>query len=259
MHLLETDGTHLRKSNDRTAGGVYSPAWARGGIASALSLEVNYYRVALKNAIDSVPGTLTLNRCAFLGDAVSCANITRASNGDVTGINGTLQNLNAINTEGLDGTFTYRSTAIRGGTIGLTANAAYLLKYDVNPPAALNAPTQHCVGTERCLATDQAFPRFKLNSTLDWSSIPFGASFTARYISAVYENDGHRMEAAFYGDVQFYFSPSWMDHKVRLTAGVNNVFNTAPPACDTCDSANFDPTTYDLPGQFGYARLSYAF
>jgi hypothetical protein len=29
--------------------------------------------------------------------------------------------------------------------------------------------------------------------------------------------------------------------------------------CYTCDSANFDPTTYDLPGQFGYLRLSYGF
>jgi iron complex outermembrane receptor protein len=242
-----------------TAGGVYSPAWARGRVASALSLEVNYYSIGLKNAIDSVPGTLTLNRCAFLADPVSCANVTRASNGDVTGINGTLQNLNAINTSGLDGTFIYRSPAVRGGTIGFTANAAYLLQYDVNPPAALNAPTEHCVGTERCLATDQAFPQFKLNATLDWSSAAFGASFTGRYISAVYEDDGHRMGSTFYGDVQLYFSPDWMAHKLRLTLGVNNVFNKAPPACNTCDSANFDPTTYDLPGQFGYARLSYGF
>lgn len=240
-----------------TAGGVYSPSWAKGGFASTMSLEVNYYSIDLKNAIDSVSGTLLLNRCAFLADPVSCASITRASNGDVTGINGTLQNLNAIETAGLDATFLYRSPAVYGGTIGLSANAAYILKYDVAPPAALNAPVQHCVGTERCLNTDQAFPEFKLNSTLDWTSDAFGASFTARYISAVYESNGHRMGATFYGDVQVFVSPAWLDHKMRLTAGVNNVFNKAPPACYTCDSANYDPTTYDLPGQFGYLRLSY--
>ena len=43
------------------------------------------------------------------------------------------------------------------------------------------------------------------------------------------------------------------------TAGVNNIFDRDPPQCFTCDSANFDPTTYDLPGQFGYLRLSYGF
>ncbi|WP_242150793.1 TonB-dependent receptor domain-containing protein [Sphingomonas sp. BAUL-RG-20F-R05-02] len=240
-----------------TAGGVYSPSWARGSFASSVSLEVNYYSIELKNAVDSVPGTLTLNRCAFNGDPVSCANITRTVSGEVAGINGTLQNLNAINTSGLDATFLYRSPAVYGGTIGLSANAAYIIKYDVAPPAELNAPTLRCVGTERCLNTDQAFPEFKLNSTLDWSSAAFGASFTARYISAVYESDGHRMGATFYGDVQVYFSPAWLSSKLRLTAGVNNVFNKAPPSCNTCDSANFDPTTYDLPGQFGYLRLSY--
>ena len=46
---------------------------------------------------------------------------------------------------------------------------------------------------------------------------------------------------------------------LSFSAGVNNVFDRDPPQCFTCDSANFDPTTYDLPGQFGYVRLSYGF
>ena len=48
----------------------------------------------------------------------------------------------------------------------------------------------------------------------------------------------------------------WMTG-TRLTFGVNNLFDQDPPACFTCDSANFDPTTYDVPGQFGYLRLTY--
>ena len=65
------------------------------------------------------------------------------------------------------------------------------------------------------------------------------------------------MGSVFYGDIQLYLSPSWMDNRWRLTLGVNNLFNRNPPPCFTCDSANFDPTTYDIPGQFGYARLSF--
>ena len=238
-----------------TAGGVYSPSWAKSW-SSALSLEVNYYNISLKNAIDSVPASLTLARCAFNADPISCSAIKRTPSGTIAGISAGLLNLNAIKTDGLDATFLYRSPKIRGGTIGLSANAAYLLKYNVAPPSA---PIQVCAGTERCLATDQAFPRFKLNSTIDWSSPAFGASFTARYISAVTEGNGHVMSATFYGDVQLYYSPAWMNHDMRLTIGVNNVFNRNPPVCATCDSANFDPTTYDIPGQFGYARLSYGF
>ena len=44
-----------------------------------------------------------------------------------------------------------------------------------------------------------------------------------------------------------------------MTFGVNNVFDTDPPACFSCDLNNFDPTTYDVPGQFWYARVSYGF
>ncbi len=242
-----------------TVGGVYSPAWARrSNFASALSLEVNYYSIRLKNAIDSVPATLTLSRCAFNADPISCAAITRSPNGAVAGISAQLLNLNAINTDGIDASFVYRSPTFgNDGTIGLNVNAAYLTKFDVKPPADLNAPTLKYAGTERG-SPDQAYPRFKANATIDFSMPAFGASFTGRYISKVDERDGvHTMGSVFYGDAQFYVSPSWMDHRFRLTFGVNNIFNRNPPPCFTCDSANFDPTTYDVPGQFGYLRLSY--
>ncbi len=65
------------------------------------------------------------------------------------------------------------------------------------------------------------------------------------------------MKARLYGDVQLTFSPSRFDNKVTFTAGVNNVFNTDPPACSTCTGPNFDPTTYDIPGQFGYLKIAY--
>jgi iron complex outermembrane receptor protein len=241
-----------------TAGGVYSPGWAKG-FASALSLEVNYYNIQLTNAIDSVPATLTLRRCAYNADPVSCAAIKRTASGTIAGISGRLLNLNGIKTDGLDGAFTFRSHNVGAGTVGLNANAAYLLRYDVAPPADLNAPALRFAGTERG-SPDQAYPRFKGNATLDWSTPGYGISFTGRYISGVNERDGvHRMGAVFYGDFQAYFSPAWMNNRTRLTVGVNNLFDRSPPSCYTCDSANFDPTTYDLPGQFGYVRLSFGF
>ncbi|MGO4862060.1 hypothetical protein ACTP2L_00410, partial [Campylobacter jejuni] len=60
-----------------------------------------------------------------------------------------------------------------------------------------------------------------------------------------------------YGDVQLAFRPAWMDSRFALTLGVNNVFDQDPPACFSCSLNNYDPTTYDVPGRFGYVRLSY--
>src|SRR3546814_4949992 len=63
------------------------------------------------------------------------------------------------------------------------------------------------------------------------------------------------MGSRFYGDVQLGFTPSFMDRALTFTLGVINVFNTDPPKCDTCTGPNYDPTTYDVPGQFGYLRV----
>ncbi|SFK15955.1 iron complex outermembrane recepter protein [Sphingomonas sp. NFR04] len=260
LGVFSQGNTALKPETSKTwtAGGVYSPDWAKAW-SSAFSLEANYYNIKLDNAIDSVPATLTLRRCAFNADPVSCAAIRRTSSGTIAGISGRLLNLNGIRTDGLDGTLTFRTHKIGEGTIGLNANAAYLLRYDVVPPADLGAPALRYAGTERG-SPDQAYPRFKGNATLDWSSPGYGIAFTARYISGVDERDDvHRLGAVFYGDLQAYFSPAWMNHRTRLTLGVNNLFDRSPPACYTCQSANFDPTTYDLPGQFGYLRLSFGF
>ena len=67
----------------------------------------------------------------------------------------------------------------------------------------------------------------------------------------------NRLASRFYGDVQVSLMPGFLDHRFSITAGVNNVFNQDPPACITCSLNNFDPTTYDVPGQFGYLRISY--
>jgi iron complex outermembrane receptor protein len=61
----------------------------------------------------------------------------------------------------------------------------------------------------------------------------------------------------FYGDVQLSYTPSFLSERMTLTVGVNNVFNQDPPPCTSCTGPNYDPTTYDVPGQFGYFRIAF--
>ncbi|QNA84660.1 TonB-dependent receptor [Sphingomonas sp. So64.6b] len=247
------------KSRSMLFGAVYSPQWARSG-GGSLSAEVNYYDIRVTNAISAVDANLKLQNCALRGDAASCAQIVRTQNGFINEIDATLENLDAINTHGLDFTLAYRAPSTSFGTFGLAVNATRLLKYTL---AASNGfVVIQRAGTERG-SPDQAFPKFKGNATLDWSIGGFSAAFTGRYVAAVTEITPEgvlsRMDSRFYGDIQLGFSPSFMDHRFKLTAGVNNVFNQDPPGCGSCSLNNYDPTTYDAPGQFGYLRLSYGF
>jgi len=245
------------KSKNLLLGGVYAPAWARRG-GSNLSLEVNYYDIEVTDAIGAVDPNLTLNNCALRGDAASCALTVRTANGFVNQIDGTLQNLDSIKTRGIDVSFNARTPKTGVGSFGLAANATFLLKYVLSASNGFVVLNRR--GTERG-SPDQAFPKFKGNATVDWAMGDIAASFTGRYIDSVIEQGGpngtNKLNSRFYGDVQFILTPSFLDRRFAFTVGVNNVFNQDPPACFSCSLNNFDPTTYDVPGQFGYARISY--
>jgi iron complex outermembrane receptor protein len=261
LPVLTEGNRNLRPEKSRSLlfGGVYSPAWARqSGFASAFSLEVNYYDIRVTDAIAAVDATVKLNNCALRADPTSCAQIIRTANGFINEIDATLDNLDSIKTRGIDATLTYRSRPTGIGSFGLSVNATRLLKYTLLASNGLVVINRE--GTERG-SPDQAFPKWKGNATIDWSLGPVAVSFTGRYIDGVTELDANGapspLDSRFYGDAQIILSPSWMDKRFMLTAGVNNLFNTDPPACFSCSLNNFDPTTYDVPGQFGYLRLSY--
>ncbi len=243
------------KSRNIAAGVVYSPRWARSsGFASLLNIEANYYDIRVTRAIAAVDPNLTLNNCALRGDAASCALVRRTSNGFINEIDGTLQNLDSIRTRGLDFTANFRTPQTGAGSFGVSLNATRLLKYVLSASNGFVVVDRK--GTERG-SPDQAFPKWKANGTIDWSLGAVGAAFTGRYIDSVVESGAaNTLNSRFYGDVRLSLNPRIMDRTFGLAIGVNNVFDKDPPACITCSLNNFDPTTYDVPGQFGYIKLT---
>jgi iron complex outermembrane receptor protein len=244
-------------SESYVIGGVYSPGWARGGGLRNLSIEANYYHIEVNGAIQANDAAVVLDRCAQTGDSVSCSAITRSSTGAITQIRGLLQNIAGIETSGLDVTLSMRTAEGGAGSFGFSWNANFLFDYTLTTPTATGVATTSREGTERG-SPDQAYPRFKSNATIDWNIGDFGASVTGRYISAVTESqNGNKLGSTFYTDLQLSWTPGFLDKRWGLTLGVNNLFDVDPPACISCGLNNFDPTTYDVPGQFGYLRLSY--
>ena len=238
-------------------GGAYSPAWARGGFLRALSLEVNYVDIKVRGAIASIGADVLLNRCALTGDALSCAAIRRTPAGFISAINGILLNTGGIQTRGIDVTFNARTAETGAGAFGLNISGNYLLAYRESVPATNGTTTTSYRGTERG-SPDQAYPRFKGLATVDWTIGPVVASVTGRYIDKVREiQNGTRLNSRFYTDAQLQFRPDFLDNRLAFSIGVNNLFDQDPPACFSCSLNNYDPTTYDVPGRFGYLRLSF--
>jgi iron complex outermembrane receptor protein len=47
-----------------------------------------------------------------------------------------------------------------------------------------------------------------------------------------------------------------MGDRFGFALGVNNLFDKDPPGCISCGLNNYDPSTYDVPGRYYYARAT---
>lgn len=234
-------------------GGVYSPGFVPG-----LSLEANYYDIKIKGAIQAVNAEITLAQCVGQADADACALVTRAPGGQLTFVEGLLQNIAGIRTKGIDLNLTYRTQETSAGRFGFTWNNTILTKYDVIVPTADGRLVVSREGTEQG-SPSQTFPKWKSVGILDWDGKSIGATLTGRYVSAIREPlaDDNRMKARFYTDFQLRWFPEDEPDAFGFALGVNNLFNVKAPGCISCDLNNFDPTAYDLPGRYYYVRASF--
>jgi iron complex outermembrane receptor protein len=237
-----------------------SESWGFGAVwrpsfLPRLSLEANYFNIKVDGAIQSIDAGTLLGRCSQTADALSCAAIDRTASGAISQIRGFLQNIAGIETDGLDLTLIYRGGQGSAGTFNLTWNSTFLFNYRVTVPATVGTTQIDREGTEQG-SPDQAFPKFKSTGIIDWTLGDVGASLTGRYIGSVEEGNGNELDSRFYVDVQLRWAPDWLGEGLGFAIGANNVFNSDPPPCFTCGLNNMDPTTYDVPGTFFYARAT---
>ncbi|HVI05835.1 MAG TPA: TonB-dependent receptor, partial [Sphingomicrobium sp.] len=231
-------------------GGVYSP----GALNHRVSIEVDYYKISVNGAIQQVDAATILANCYVSNDPIACAAVPRTSSGQITQIQGVLQNIGGIWTNGFDINFSARTAKASWGQLVLTANHSFLTKYDELVPTATGTIAIHRKGTEEG-SPYNGFPKLKIVDSLDWTLANFGATLTGRYIGSMVESDGHKMPSRVLFDGQLRWQPDFMKD-LGLTVGVNNIFKKSPPICTTCGIPNYDPNFYDIPGRYFYGRIA---
>ncbi|HTE49249.1 MAG TPA: TonB-dependent receptor [Kofleriaceae bacterium] len=256
---------------------AYSPEWLQGqSWVDRLDLELAYYDIHVDGAIAPLDAQLQLDRCVG-GDETLCEGITRTSQGSINGFANKLQNLGGFETRGVDINLTYAMPASAAGRFRVTSLSNLLIDFWEKIPTSGGFDTierEGRVGGE----PERAFPRFKSSLVLDWFYQTIGATFTTRYIHKVVEqcpdllafpgtcsdpnprNDAfskNELPAQVYNDVQLTWIPPGFENNLNITAGVINVFANDPPPCYTCVLNGFNPTTYDVPGIFGYLSATY--
>ena len=236
-------------SESYVVGGVYSPSFLPG-----LALEANYYNIEVEGAIQAIPRLTTVLNCLLTNDPSTCALVTRV-NGQLTEIEGFLQNIAAIKTEGIDVNLSYSGFNVGGGRLGFTWSNTFLLNYDVLIPGPTGTDTLSREGTQ-VGSPAQAFPDWKSVGSINFDGPDFGMTLTGRYVSDLIETGGNVMKSVFYTDFQLRFLVG-EDDRFGFALGVNNLFDVATPGCVTCESNNFSQAVHDVPGRYWYVRANF--
>jgi iron complex outermembrane receptor protein len=261
-------GPELARS--KTLGLVYSPSWVEG-----LDLYLDWYNIEVTDAVGTRSGQFIINDCYRNGNLDACAFITRQADGNVLDLFAGAQNLpGGTETEGYDFTVDYRFDT-EFGKFRINWDTAYVSYYgDVGQPEQSNV-------SGVLFDRGSVFNRIKSNIGTNWQYGDWGATLTARYLSAVDEdctvpvifgNPGlcsdpdiedpqfggapvNQLDDTWYFDLQGTWDAPWNG---RVTAGVRNLFDEDPPLSFSNFANSFDPN-YEIPGRFWYVQYSQKF
>lgn len=222
-----------------------------------LSITVDYYNIKIKNAIASQSPTQIMQLCAQRA-GVFCELVQRdASTGAIINLLQGAQNLNSIKTDGVDATVRYDFTT-GVGRFGAVVDASWLGSFRTVSPDPATGGT---IVDDRAGKGDQpraTYPRWKGQASLNWDGEGANATLRARYIGSttdvVNPVKDARTKAVTYIDAEVGFDVG--EGRTRFGIGVNNLFDTQPPASYANAPINYDIYTYDARGRFLYARFS---
>jgi outer membrane receptor protein involved in Fe transport len=272
---------HLKPETSDTysVGAVFTPRFFPGFTAS-----IDYFNIDVKNAVSTVPESITFNACLTQGQF--CSLVVRRADGALFNsdnqlssggyVIGTNVNIGYLKTTGLDMSASYHfDLGVLGlpdkGSISLAFNGTWTDEY-INQPVP-GGGSYDCAGLygPTCFAVPDWKHTFRVTWNAPWN---FAVSLQWRFISSMtldtnssnplltngsIDNFDNRLGARNYIDL----SGTWtVKPGVILRAGCNNVFDLDPPIVNGTLTGSGSPNTlpiYDLLGRTIFVGLNASF
>ncbi|QYJ77691.1 TonB-dependent receptor [Shewanella acanthi] len=242
-----------------TAGLVYSPSFVDG-----LSMTVDYYDIEISNTITSVDSNYVANMCMDAsGNKINtntalcqAADISIDNSGRIKFNNG-LQNIGETNTSGFDINVAYAFNALSVDWL-VGWDTSILTKYEEFDPDG-NAVDYRGYITGGVGAYAKLKSNINVTANLDdWSF-----TYEARYIDGM-DSFACQTKACYaptVGSVVYHDLSGSFDltQNIRLSGGINNLFDKEPPYYTGNNDSNTDPYTYDVLGRYFFVRASMKF
>ncbi len=224
-----------------------------------LSITIDYFDIEIEDAIRSTPGTTKLALCynssGLSHEFCKAAHHTRDSlGGEVNFLSTQKANTGTEVMSGIDVGIVYKFDA-QGMSHSVDLQTTYLSEYsavDFEGDAA-----REIAGHIGCCSG--GYPEWRALATWSTQGERWSGNYSIQMIGAADDTSaktgaGSHMDAVFYNNAQLSYRVS---DQVRISAGIDNLFQQDAPYVSSWTDANTDTMTYDLLGRRGYVRFTY--
>ncbi|WP_445365542.1 TonB-dependent receptor [Microbulbifer sp. ANSA001] len=225
-----------------------------------LNATIEFYDIRQEEVIGASPQFL-VEQNAYMGTFDQ--KVIRDENGEITKILATRINKGSRHIRGYDIALRQVVNPEGIGQVSFALNLSHMLHY-LNQSAP-SLPEEDLAGLFVNTAKGGAgsLPDWKANAGIYWTGNQWEAGYTVHFVGEMRESyvEGNafvdrKINSWSTHDLQFAFSVA---SNYKLSFGIRNLFDTAPPLTITATDNNFDYRTYDLTGRFLFGNISFKF
>ena len=258
-------------SDTYTAGAIFTPSFFPG-----FTLAVDYFNIALNDAIQTIPGQEILQQCLDTGSSTFCDLAVRdaegslflsntAPGGGFAGLQLVQTNIASLETQGIDFQSTYSYDFGGMGSVNFNYASTYLIAFDNT--SFEGADVNECAGLYGgACNTAIPNPRYRHRLLTTWQT-PWNVDVTTtwRYQGGVTAEGsaadgtdfGASLDAANYVDL----SAQWYaNERASLRFGIQNLLGRDPEITATCGppfcNGNTIPGVYDAAGRYIFVGIN---
>ncbi|MBU2871320.1 TonB-dependent receptor [Colwellia sp. E2M01] len=249
------------EADTTTVGVVYEPSFVDG-----LSLTIDYYDIAISNAIDTVDSNYVANQCLDSMGAKINTTTALCQSADIaidgTGLisfNNGFQNIGGQSTSGYDINIAYNFEAV-GLSWKATLDTSIVDKFEKSDQDGVVTDFSGLI-----TGGEGSYAKLKTNFNLSVVAESWKAGYELRYIdemdsfsclAAPSECYAPIVESIIYHDVTASY---YLSNTVTLSGGINNLLDEEPPYYTGYNDSNTDPYTYDVLGRYFFIKASITF
>lgn len=252
----------VEKADTYTFGAVLTPRFIEG-----LTVSIDYFDITINDAIAAFGGSannvldICYNNTEFGGAGSQFCNvITRRPGGPIEFISLSAQNAASIVNRGVDVIGRYNFDTGRFGDMNISYLGTLDLRNDFTPFEGGDVVA--CDGRFGTTC-GEPIPTYRHRVTAGLDNDGLGVQAVWRMVGGVDDDAGFGVNTVDRVGTRNYFDASAgydITEQLRLTVGVNNIFDKNPPVIgDNDEQANTYPATYDVFGRSYFANASFTF